>query len=154
MERVNQPRPKFRQRGMTLIELMVVVVIVTILAAVGYPSYTEYVTRSKRQAGKNMLYRISDRQEQFFLDNRAYAASLANLGYAAATMGVKDDGQLTTSTDADRIYVIDLTNTSATTYTVRAVPQLVHATRDSDCATLTLTHTNVRDKTGSGTNCW
>jgi prepilin-type N-terminal cleavage/methylation domain-containing protein len=41
-----------RQRGFTLIELMIVVAIVTILAAVGYPSYTDYIMRSHRQAAR------------------------------------------------------------------------------------------------------
>lgn len=145
-------RPK--QSGFTLIELMIVVAIITILAAVGYPSYTDYVMRSHRQAAKNAAFQIADRQEQFFLDNRQYAPNLSTLGYAADVIGLKRDGQLTTAGDADRTYVMILVNTTATTYTVVAVPQLVQFTRDTDCIALTLTQSGDRDATGPSNECW
>lgn len=143
-----------RQSGFTLIELMIVVAIITILAAVGYPSYTEYVMRSHRQAAKNAAFRIADRQEQFFLDNRQYAANLSTLGYAADAISIKRDGQFSIAADADRTYVFVIGNPSATTYTVVAVPQLVQATRDMDCQVLTITQTGDRDATGPSTECW
>ncbi|MDH4022805.1 MAG: prepilin-type N-terminal cleavage/methylation domain-containing protein, partial [Gammaproteobacteria bacterium] len=67
--------------GFTLIELMIVVAIITILSAIAYPSYIRYVVRSNQQAARSMLYAVADRQEQFFLDNKAYAADLSTLGY-------------------------------------------------------------------------
>jgi type IV pilus assembly protein PilE len=107
-----------RMQGFTLIELMIVIVIVAILVSVGYPSYTQYLTRSKRQAAKNMIYQITD------------------------------------ASDTERTYTFDLTNTSATTYTVRIAPQLAQASHDSACGTLTLTHTGNRDNSGAATSCW
>jgi type IV pilus assembly protein PilE len=142
------------QSGFTLIELMIVVAIITILAAVGYPSYTEYVMRSHRQAAKNAIFQIADRQEQFFLDNRTYAPTLSTLGYQADVIGLKRDGQLTTTADPDRTYLLAMGNTSATTYTLAAVPQLVQAARDTDCAVLLMTQSGDRDVTGPSDECW
>jgi type IV pilus assembly protein PilE len=61
------------ERGFTLIELMIVVAIVAILAAVGYPSYRDHVARGQRSQGQQVLSDLAQRQEQFLLDARRYA---------------------------------------------------------------------------------
>ena len=55
-----------KQRGITLIELMIVIAILGILVSIAYPSYTQYVQRSNRSEGMNELVRIANMQEQFF----------------------------------------------------------------------------------------
>ncbi len=69
--------------GFTLIELMVVVVIVGILAAIALPNYADYVKRSKIIAATSALSDARQRTEQQFLDTRTYA----NCGQAAADAG-------------------------------------------------------------------
>src|SRR5512139_668028 len=73
-----------RQRGFTLIELMIVVAIVAILAAIAYPSYTQYVLRGHRAAAQSEMMDIANREQQFLLSNRSYAdtAALTASGYA------------------------------------------------------------------------
>jgi type IV pilus assembly protein PilE len=141
-------------QGFTLIELMIVVAIVALLAAVGYPSYTAYVTKSHRQAGKNFLYSVADRQEQFFQDNKRYAANMIELGYGPGFIVLDDNGQFTDALDKDGKYVIDMINITATTYTVRATPAFMQLQRDTECMALTLTHRGEQDVTGDGDNCW
>jgi type IV pilus assembly protein PilE len=65
-----------RISGMTLIELMMVVAIVALLAAVALPSYQRYLARGIRSQAQQFLMDIAQAQEQFFLDQRSYATDL------------------------------------------------------------------------------
>lgn len=66
--------------GFTLLELMIAVAVVAILAAVAYPSYQSYVGRAYRAEAHSALHRLANLQEQYFLDQRQYAADLTLLG--------------------------------------------------------------------------
>lgn len=76
-----------RQRGFTLIELMIVVAIVGILSAIAYPSYTQYTIRANRAAAQSEMMAIANRQQQFLLTNRNYVdkGTLEASGYALPT---------------------------------------------------------------------
>jgi type IV pilus assembly protein PilE len=65
------------QKGFTLLELMMVVVIVGILAAIALPQYTDYVTRSRVPEATAELANRRVQMEQFFQDNRTYAGAPA-----------------------------------------------------------------------------
>lgn len=142
------------QKGVTMIELMIVIVIIAIIASVAYPSYTQFVVRAKRTAGKSMLLQIANRQQQFFMDNKRYAANLTRLGYAGNTVMLDEDGAVVADGAADRIYNISISASTATTYTLTAAPQLVQASKDTKCGSLTLTQDGVKGYSGSGNECW
>ena len=143
-------------KGFTLVELLIVVVIMSILATVGYGSYTGYVTKSHRQAAKNLLYQIADRQEQFFQDNRVYANQLTALGYAENTMALDGDGQLVPGSHADINYALSFAAAAANTFTVQIEPKAIQASRDAKCGTLSLTETGLRNSSGTApvNDCW
>ena len=75
-----------RIRGFTLIEVMIVVVVIAILAAIGFPSYREHIARGQRSQGQQFLSDVAQRQEQFLLDRRQYAATLAGLNMTQPAM--------------------------------------------------------------------
>lgn len=76
-----------QSRGFTLIEMMIVVVIVGILAAIAIPNYQQYILRSHRTAAQAEMMDIANRQKQFLLSNRAYVskADLESSGYELPT---------------------------------------------------------------------
>lgn len=66
--------------GFTLIELMIAVAVVGILAAIAYPSYTNFVLNSNRSEGERELLHLANLQEETFIDRRTYTADMTDLG--------------------------------------------------------------------------
>ena len=145
---------RVRQMGVTLLEIMVVLVVISIIVAYAYPSYTQFIIRAKRNAGTSMLLQIANRQQQFFMNNKQYSGSLAALGLPADTFMITDDGSYCADADMDRVYNLSLSNATATTYTLTATPQLRQAAKDMACANLTLTHTGLKGNSAGGNKCW
>ena len=147
-------RAQLSQAGFSLIELMVVVAIVAIIFAVAFPSYERYIVRAKRAVGQNVLMQVADRQQQFFMDNKRFAADLTNLGFTANPFIVDDDGASTVAGDADAVYSVALSNVTATTWTATATPLNGQLSRDTSCANLTMNQVGAKGKSGAGDNCW
>lgn len=133
------------ERGFTLIELMIVVTIIAILAAIVYPNYQNYILKSRRSDGKTLLTGIAAREEQYFMDNKAYTNNLANLGYA-----VNGDG---TVTSEQGFYKVQVATPDAVSFNLTALPQ-GHQTSDTDCGNLTLNEQQVKGQSGASTDCW
>ena len=73
--------------GFTLLELMIVVAIVGILASIAYPSYMDHVRKGNRAKAQAFLMDVAQRQQNYLLVNRQYAATLADLGVTVGTEG-------------------------------------------------------------------
>ena len=74
-----------RHQGFTLIELMITVAIIAILARLAWPSYQNYVTRTKLTQAFNQLSAYSLTMQQVYQDTRSYATCGATSGMAART---------------------------------------------------------------------
>jgi type IV pilus assembly protein PilE len=108
-----------KQKGLTLIELMVVVVIIGILAAVAYPSYQNSVRKARRADGAAALTTVQLAQEKLRSSCRFYAQNLAG---AASVCGANEAGSTIVAPVAspEGHYTVTLTNATATGYTATA----------------------------------
>jgi type IV pilus assembly protein PilE len=77
----NHNHSKNKAAGFTLIELMIVVAVIGILAAIAYPSYTEYVLRGRRAEARTALIELMQQQERFYTQNGTYALVPTNTAF-------------------------------------------------------------------------
>jgi len=141
--------------GFTLMELMIVVAIMGILAAVAYPSYTQYVLRGKRAEAKTRLLQVAQLQERFFSENNGYTVNIASLLGVAGTVYSSEANNATSGYQITAAAGTGAGQTIANSFVLTATPQLTQ-TDDTKCGTLTLAHTGAKSKTGTGTlsDCW
>jgi type IV pilus assembly protein PilE len=134
-----------RSRGITLIELMVVVVVISILAGIAYPSYRQYAVRSNRTEGKTAALQAAIVLEKCYTNNHTYedcdivdGATPTGKYSLSLEVGADDDGR------------------EGQVYLLTATPQGAQATDDAGCGSLTLDHTGDRDVTGTKDRreCW
>ena len=133
-----------RQRGVTLLELMIVLVIVGILASVAFPAYRDYVDRAKRAEGKTLLSEIQARQERYYFDNNSYTTDATGLGYKDAKP-LSSEGNYS----LESIAVGD-TGKIATSYRLTINPKVSNKT----CNRLMLDSKGVRDSETHNPVCW
>lgn len=140
---------KRRNSGFSLIELMVVVVIVGILAAVAIPGYRSYVIRTNRAAARSCMLETAQFMERFYTTN---PLGLTYVG-AAPALSCQNDGNLNTR------YTLTVDTLAQSTYRILATPIGAQATGDAACGTLRLDQAGARTISASTAaaqvnQCW
>ena len=79
-----------KMKGVTLLELMIVVVLIAFLTVIAYPNYREFAARAKRNEAKAALLQIAQNQERFYLQNNTYTEDLRQLGFDVETDFITD----------------------------------------------------------------
>jgi len=129
--------------GFTLIELIIVIAIVGILAAVGYPGYVEHVKKAQCADGINALLQLSGRMEELYMNTDSYAT--ATVGTPAGTVG--------SDVTPEGYYGLSITTATAFDYLVTATPV------DGQQKTLTLDSLGRKAESGGAAgagaaSCW
>jgi len=144
-------------RGFSLIELMVVMTVVGILAAIVYPLYQDSVRRARRADAKTVMLELALWMERFYTENHRYDATWADPPVAVTSL-TPANLRLAPKEGDQKYYAIRLTNLSAQTFTIEAAPLAAGPQRSDPCGTLTLTQTGQKGVAGSASlpaeGCW
>lgn len=128
-------------QGVTLIEIMIVVVIVAILASVAFPNYRAFILKSQRSEAKAAVLKAAVNQEKWYLTNNAYTTDLSKLGFKSPFK--TDSGKY-------QISVTAATPTNDFSVTATRVPT---DEETSKCKTYTI-DSNGTKTSAPYTDCW
>lgn len=141
-------------RGFTLIELMIVVVIIAILASIAYPSYREFVMRSSRSDAKTALLQNAQFMEQNFTVANRYDQDSAGTAITSASLPVQHS-----PVEGAARYNITVEVNAATpgAYLLKATPIAGSPAASDRCGTFTLSNTGqkaLESASAPVSECW
>ncbi len=128
-----------RNRGFSLIELMITIAIIALIATIAFPSYNNYVIKTNRAEGKAITMQVAQTLERCFTRYASYIDEDCSIGNGDSIASENDKFDVSVAS-------------TATTFTLTSTPDRA----DPECTTLTLDHRGVRGHSGTGTvdDCW
>tara|TARA_E500000178_G_scaffold353416_1_gene419294 strand:+ start:2202 stop:2615 length:414 start_codon:yes stop_codon:yes gene_type:complete len=133
-----------KNRGMTLVELLIVVAIVVILASIALPSWNSQVQKARRADAKSILMAVLVEQEKYRANNGSYAPSMSALGFGSYNSPSRD------------YYNISIVSSSEIAFVASASPN-TNGGQDNDlCGTFAVDQSgpNESDVYASISECW
>ncbi|WP_455205070.1 type IV pilin protein [Kaarinaea lacus] len=106
---------KQRSHGFTLIELMIVVAILGIIAAIALPSYQNHITKSRRADAQGALVSMANAMERYFIQNNTFVGAAAGAGGVFPAEAPLDGNT--------KFYNLSVASATATAYTLQATPK-------------------------------
>ena len=134
-----------RNKGFSLLELMIAVAIVGIIASIAYPAYQEYVREARRSDAKAVLIEMSQWMEREYTVNGRYT-NASNAAPSLPVVKSPKDG-------TDVVYNLGVVATS-NTFTLTATPAAGGPQAGDDCGNLSITQTGAKSASGTATDCW
>ncbi|CUA82053.1 prepilin-type N-terminal cleavage/methylation domain [Gulbenkiania indica] len=140
------------QTGFTLIEVMITVVIVSILAAIAYPSYTDYVARGRIAEAKSRMMSLAQELEQRYSNTGSFSGAACN---ASAPCSTPDS--------SNAMFDVSYVTPSSFSYTITAsaTSRFTSAFSRNYCRILTLDHQGTRGASSAASgvtvvadDCW
>lgn len=132
--------PLKRRSGFTLVEVIIVVAILGVLAAIAVPSYLAHVQNTRRTDATVLLTEAAGEQFRFYSEFNSYAGDMSSMGYANNAM-VTDEGHYTVTVEsADGVSFVLLARPVASS------PQV----NDTDCPELRIDSAGLK----SPRDCW
>ena len=143
--------------GFTLIEVMIVVAVVALLAAIALPAYQEQIARSRRADAKRVLTEAAQWLERTYTESGAYNKDASGTTVSTGASSLPSALQKAPKDGSATYYNITISSLSASDFTVSATPTGVQ-THDK-CGTFTLTNTGTKGLSGANTgesvdSCW
>ncbi|EDN67247.1 fimbrial protein pilin [Beggiatoa sp. PS] len=140
-------------QGFTLIELMIVIAIIGIFAAIAYPSYQSSIRKSRRADAKTALADLAQVQENFFVRKNRYAQTFTELESAIPSgFTTVDDLNLISKDDYYNITLLPFVSTRSFTLRATAREGTTQA-NDVDCQTFSINHQGLKESSPK-TDCW
>lgn len=143
-----------KNRGFTLLELMITVSIIAILASIAIPNYRDYLKRGQRAAAKSVLMDNAQFLERNFTANNCYHRTDSNCATAAVTIALPKTQAPETGT-ASYTVAFNAGSPTANAYTITATP--TGSMTGDECGILTLNHLGQQGVTGAtrtAAQCW
>jgi type IV pilus assembly protein PilE len=135
-------------RGFTLIEIMIVVTVLALLAAIAYPSYDEAVRRGRRSDAQSGVLMSAQFMERYFTTNATYVG---------ATLPTSLQTSPEAASATRKFYDIQLSNIAANTYTLTAVRSASRPQSTDKCGDFSVDQTGSKslvNNTATVDQCW